>query len=57
MSLGFENGDVHITVTAAGKGQKISLLSPRAFSQPNNRLTANLQPGAGQGIPYPDRGP
>ena len=30
------NGDVHITVTAAGKGQNISLLSPRAFSQPNN---------------------
>ena len=29
-----------ITVTAGGKGQKISLLSPRAFSQPSNRLTA-----------------
>ena len=45
MSLGFGNGDVHITVTAAGKGQKISPLSPRAFSQPNNRRTALRRSG------------
>ena len=42
-----------ITVTAGGKGQKMSLLSPPARF-PN--LTTVLQPGAGQGIPYPDRG-
>ena len=41
-----------ITVTAGGKGQKISLLSPARF--PN--LATVLQPGASQGIPYPDRG-
>ena len=43
--LGFWDGDVHITVTAAGKGQKISLLSPRAFSQPNNCLRALSRSG------------
>ena len=42
-----------ITVTAGGKGQKN--LSPQPHARFPN-LTTILQPGAGQGIPYPDRG-
>ena len=45
-----KRGCLYDYVTAAGKGQKVSLLSPRAFSY----LTT--EPGAGQGIPYPGRG-
>ena len=41
-----------ITVTAGGKDKKSLSSAPARF--PN--LATVLQPGASQGIPYPDRG-